>query len=450
MQVLIQLRPSAETRRALATRAPGPALAETISKAAPEVRVDADYEPVEIPTPRAPELGANRYDLRQPLEFDFASTAVTHVVRGEIPDASLTEAVAALTAADPDVVGVFSDPVIESSICPKRPIGSHRDVARALGINWLHQRNMDGRGVPVAIVDSGINKAHLVAQGQSPRLSVRESWTPAKVPTKLGRHWVDHGTMCAFDAGIAAPRASLLDYALLLLQKRGPKPRSLISGLLSDAVAAYGKLMRLIRNTPKGRRRMVVSNSWGMYSPKWDFPFGHPGNYGNDPAHPFNVIVASLEAEGADILFAAGNCGRECPDGRCEFNKRPIAGANSHPKVLSVAGIDHRKRRIGYSSQGPGWLAAQKPDISRYTAFRGSEVYPPAWGGNSGTSAACPVVAGIVAAVRSQYSAAKISPAELRSLIYKTAEDLGGKGYDRDYGWGAINPRSLAGALANS
>ena len=446
MRVLVQLRPSPRTRRALTTKAPGAALASTIERAAPGFRPDPEFEPVEIPAPQPSEPGANRYDLRQPLKFSFARDAVTHVVRGEIPDADLPEAISALMAADPDVIGVFSDPVIEPSICPQRAIGSHEDVAKVLDARWLRQRDMDGRNALLAIVDSGINKAHLVQRGQDPRLDVRKSWTPAKIPSKPGRHPVDHGTMCAFDAGIAAPKAKLLDYALLLTQKEGA---TVMSGVLSDAVAAYGKLLRLIRNMAAGRRRMVVNNSWGMFSPKWDFPVGHPGNYSDNPAHPFNVILASLEAEGADILFAAGNCGRECPDSRCEFktNQRPICGANSHPKVLSVAGIDHRKRRIGYSSQGPGRLAAQKPDVSGYTAFTGSRVYP---GGDGGTSAACPVVAGVVAAGRSKYAAARVSPATLRALVYKTADDLGGTGYDPDYGWGAINPRPLAEALAKS
>jgi subtilisin family serine protease len=344
------------------------------------------------------------------------------------------------------MIGSEKTPMTSGSVCPQRAIGTHEDVAKVLNVRWLRQRKMDGRNVLLAVVDSGINKAHLVQRGQDPRLDVRKSWTPKQVPSKPGRHPVHHGTMCAFDAGIAAPAARLLDYALLLTQAGGP---TVMSGLLSDGVTAYGKLLRLIRDVAPGRRRMVVNNSWGMFSPNWDFPVGHPGNYSDNAAHPFNVIVASLEAEGADILFAAGNCGRECPDSRCQFtmNQRPICGANSHPKVLSVAGIDHRKRRIGYSSQGPGRLAAQKPDVSGYTAFTGSRVYP---GGDGGTSAACPVVAGVVAAVRSKYSATRISPAQLRSLIYTTADDLGGTGYDPDFGWGAINPRPLAEALAQA
>jgi subtilisin family serine protease len=182
-----------------------------------------------------------------------------------------------------------------------------------------------------------------------------------------------------------------------------------------------------------------------MFDPAWDFPVGHPGNYSDNPAHPFNVIVASLEAAGADILFAAGNCGRDCPDGRCRFGAaRPICGANSHPSVLSVAGVDTSKHRVGYSSQGPGRLDPAKPDLSAYTHFRGSDVYP----ADGGTSAACPVAAGVVAAVREQYPASVLSPAELRALLAKTAEDLGGTGFDHDFGWGVIDGRALAAALA--
>ena len=251
--------------------------------------------------------------------------------------------------------------------------------------------------------------------------------------------------MCAYDATIAAPKATLLDYAALLSRAPG---ETAMSGLLSDAVVAYSRLLALKTGSQASHRApMVVSNSWGMFSPDWDFPVGHPGNYSDNPAHPFNVIVGSLEAAGADILFAAGNCGRDCPDGRCGFGStaagRPVCGANSHPSVLSVAGVDVTRTRAGYSSQGPGRLTAQKPDISGYTHFAGSGVYPE----DGGTSAACPVVAGVVAAIRSGWSVAKLPPAQLRTLLYKTAVDLGGTGYDYDHGWGVIDPTALLAAL---
>jgi subtilisin family serine protease len=342
------------------------------------------------------------------------------------------------------VVGVFADPAIATClVCPGDPAaGTDQDVAGLLGVPALAEAGMDGYRVPVAVVDTGINLAHLESKGRDPKFSTRRSWAPAGVATKPGRHPVGHGTMCAYDVGIAAPKATLVDLAVLLSSTPG---ETAMSGLLSDAVLAYSRLLGIVSGMAAARRSLVVSNSWGMFDPAWDFPVGHPGNYSDNPAHPFNVIVASLEAAGADILFAAGNCGRDCPDGRCRFGAaRPICGANSHPSVLSVAGVDTSKHRVGYSSQGPGRLDPAKPDLSAYTHFRGSDVYP----ADGGTSAACPVAAGVVAAVREQYPASVLSPAELRALLAKTAEDLGGTGFDHDFGWGVVDGRALAAALA--
>jgi hypothetical protein len=199
---------------------------------------------------------------------------------------------------------------------------------------------------------------------------------------------------------------------------------------------------------PADGKRLVISNSWGIFDPNWDFPVGSPGNYSDNPAHPFNVIVGSLAQAGADILFAAGNCGRDCPDSRCRFgNARPINGANSHPQVISVAGIDVRRRRVGYSSQGPGRLADQKPDVSSYTHFLGSEAEGDGEP-DSGTSAACPVMAGVVGAMRTKFTAGAIPPAQFRAVIAKTSANLGLPGYDYDYGWGAVDPVALADGLA--
>ena len=193
---------------------------------------------------------------------------------------------------------------------------------------------------------------------------------------------------------------------------------------------------------------MVVNNSWGMFHPSWDFPVGDPGNYSDNPNHPFNRIVGALERAGADILFAAGNCGADCPDGRCRgVTAMAIYGANSHPQVLSVAGVDTSKQRVGYSAIGPGRLDRMKPDISGYTHFKGSGVYS----ADGGTSAATPVVAGVVAAVRSVFpydpATPASAPAAVRNMLTKTAEDRGLVGYDFEYGWGIVNGCRLAEAL---
>lgn len=452
MRVLVQFRSSPEVHQALVAGETMPAFATAGEGAAgvaggaiAGLSVDTGYAAVQIPTPRATRDGASAFRWSQPIDFSMAPEQATYVVRGTIPDDPAGQRTALEQAQrHPEVIGVFSDPTIETClVCPgSQAVGNDQDVARLLGVKALADDGLDGHGVPLAIVDTGFNIAYLKSKGRDPRYSVPRSWTPAGVETRPGRHPVNHGTMCAYDVGIAAPEATLLDYAVLLSEATGA---TAMSGLLSDAVLAYSKLLGIVQSQPASRRRLVVSNSWGMFDPAWDFPVGNPGNYSDNPAHPFNVIVASLADAGADILFAAGNCGRDCPDGRCGFgDSQPICGANSHPSVLSVAGIDTKKRRVGYSSQGPGRLSAAKPDVSTYTHFTGSGVYPQ----DSGTSAACPVAAGVVAAVRTRHSASQLSSAELRTLIAKTAVDLGGTGFDDDFGWGALDGTALVAALA--
>ena len=165
--------------------------------------------------------------------------------------------------------------------------------------------------------------------------------------------------------------------------------------MLSDAVRAYEHLFTIMTSPMRigESRSMVVSNSWGLYNLDTDLPAGDPGNYSDNINHPFNRSVTALADAGADILFAAGNCGIECPDGRCSAVRKTIVGANSHPDVLCVAGVDITRARVGYSSQGPGRLVNKKPDICGYTHFAGSGVEKK----DTGTSAACPVVAGVVA-----------------------------------------------------
>src|SRR5699024_6041208 len=149
---------------------------------------------------------------------------------------------------------------------------------------------------------------------------------------------------------------------------------TIMEGILSDAIRAYRHLLDVMNapRRPGDSRSLVVNNSWGMFHPSWDWPVGHPANYSDNPNHPFNIIVATLERAGADILFAAGNCGADCPDGRCQgVTTKTIYAANSSPAVTCVAGVDTTKTRVGYSAIGPGRLTQRKPDISGYTHFQG-------------------------------------------------------------------------------
>ena len=363
-------------------------------------RVDETFAAARLHAPgTAPPMPAYKLLHMAPMPTPVTPEYTACVVRGFLDDADL-ERVERESRLPDQSTRVFSDP--EIGLTPTcgadPPVGTAGDVRRRLGIGRLRRLGLDGDGVAVAVVDNGINLEYLRTRGLSPELDVHLSWSPLRT-VQPGSALVDHGTMCAFDAAIAAPDATLLDFAVLQSTRRGG---SAMDGVLSDAVQAYGVLlnMMLLPDDERPFHSLVVSNSWGMFHPSWDFPLGHPGRYADNPNHPFNVIVGSFAVAGADILFAAGNCGPACPDRRCQGNTtNTITGANSHPDVITVAGVDTTGAVVGYSSVGPGALTAQKPDLATYTHFLGSEAFG-AGEPDSGTSAACPVMAGVVAALR--------------------------------------------------
>lgn len=406
---------------------------------------DETYSPVELPRLVPSKESGDPRDVSARFMLDEDPQSMTYIVRGVVEDEAGLKALEQSAAAEAIVVQVYADVTIQPQlICPGSPaMGTDSDVEKLLCTQRMHECAMDGSGVLVAVVDTGINMEYLLSRGKRPNFDAARSWVPIPglVPGFLP---VGHGTMVAYDVCIAAPRCTLLDIALLQTRRQG---QTIMDGFLSDAVLVYRHLLniQLAPRRPGEGQSLVVNNSWGMFHPSWDFPVGNPGNYSDNPNHPFNRIVAALERAGADILFAAGNCGANCPDGRCQgVTAMAIYGANSHPQVLSVAGVDISKERVGYSAIGPGRLERLKPDICGYTHFRGSGVFS----ADGGTSAASPVVAGVVAAVRSKLpydpGSSETSPAAIRNMLTKTAEDRGLVGYDFEYGWGIVNGCRLA------
>ncbi|GAA1769129.1 S8 family serine peptidase [Nonomuraea bangladeshensis] len=483
MRVMIQLRPSPDLAAAVAdpsSKVTTADVAAGLVAELPGVELDPAFAPVTVPRP-VPRAGGDPLPLNRPLDVSLAPGDASVLLRGTIPDGEPASGV----ALRPDVVGVFADPVVEPSPVPvgEAPVGDWHDVERLLGVAGLHAEGLDGAGVALAVLDTGVNAAHAARRlGRAVTVDTARCWRPPdgrSVPAP-GESGVGHGTMCAFDALIAAPQAALIDIPLLppvlppalsstlssaLPPARpdalshalpggavsavtgGPLPGGrLPGGLLSDAVAAFAHLRGVLEAQPAETRALVVSNSWGSFSPEGDFPAGHPGNYSDNAAHPFNLMVAALDRMGADVLFAAGDRGRERPGGRRPFPSRPIAGANSHPRALSVGGVDVNGARLGCSSRGPGRLTARKPDVCAYTRFAGSRAFGEGEA-DSGTSAAAPVAAGLVAAVRTRWPASRLSPAQLRALLRRTAEDRSEVGFDYDYGYGTVDPGAIVAAL---
>jgi hypothetical protein len=242
--------------------------------------------------------------------------------------------------------------------------------------------------------------------------------------------------MVAYDAGIAAPASVLVDMPLFPLAGRG------LRSLLSTAIAVYGRLHDLLDNSTVGSGGLVVLNAWGLNTPAEDHPRGSEGNYSDNPIHPFTRVVQGLASAGADVVFAAGNCGPTCPSHLCDWGGTPpIVGANSAREVLTVGAVDVTGDLAGYSAYGPGRLWAAKPDVVAYSQFTGSCARA---GPDFGTSAASGVAAGVLAAVRTRHGPQSASSGRLVDLTCRSA----GPTHDAGYGWGVLSPPALLAAFA--
>lgn len=351
---------------------------------------------------------------------------------------------------------VYSDPRIAPMLTcgGSAPLGNAAAVAKKLNVAGLAARGLDGTDVAIAIVDTGINLAFVASKlAATPLFDAAASWSPPGTPPPNPGAWpVAHGSMCAFDALIAAPKATLVDFPVLTANY--PGGGSVMSGTLSAAIAAYGYMLTAWASGPlTSYKALIASNSWGLYHPSWDFPAGHPGRYCDNPGHPFNVQLGAASRAGIDIVFAVGNCGAPCADNRCQGRTTgSIMGASAMADVLTVAGCDLNDNRVGYSSQGPSIanMYSQKPDITGYTHFLGSEAFGSGTP-DSGTSAACPVLAGCVAALRTSASIPPrtvMSPAALCNALRMSARPKpAAQGWNGDYGFGIVDPSAAATAI---
>ena len=300
--------------------------------------------------------------------------------------------------------------------------GSMADVATYLGVDQIWSRGFRGSGIVVGVLDSGIT-----AQGRP----VKAGETARRIPRVIGgwplddwgtesSKWGDHGNMCATDVLGMAPEAQLYD---LRIAGAGGSP-----GTISRALQAFQWAIDQHRRdgTPH-----ILTNSWGIFQEAWDV------TYARNPNHPFTRKVVEAIDEGIVVLFAAGNCGGTCPDGRCGPDNgvgRSIWGANGHPRVMTVGAVNRLEQFIGYSSQGPAALDANKPDFCGISHFAG---YHPS---DSGTSAATPIVAGVCALLKQANPG--LTQDQVKDCLKSTAKDIGPAGFDQHSGSGIVQAKA--------
>lgn len=274
--------------------------------------------------------------------------------------------------------------------------------------NWwiqsygFDQTQLDGAGVTIAVIDTGIDSSHPDLLG-----TVIDGVDFSTVGVPNGTSGVGsssfHGTMVASliagqgstGSGVigVAPKAKLLAISIGL-----GVPGSNTDDQIAQAVRWAVDHDADIINLSLTRN----SQTWPR---SWDDAFSYA--FEND------VLVVA----------AAGN--------RTDQSSRPSAPATI-PGVVSVGGVTKNQEPAEASTAGLG-VAISAPAEDLLGAYPG-EGYR-LW---DGSSAAAPLVSGLLALMKQ--SDPKASANDLIKRLLTSATDLGLPGYDANYGHGVINP----------
>ena len=169
--------------------------------------IDPDFSPVPV-----------RPSNTQRMEMLAANEDNEHIV----VKASLTDAQRQEAMANPNVVEIWSNPIIEPIACPIAPCdcasgtpkGTIADVANYLGVNQIWSAGRRGEGIVVGVVDGGITATgRPLASGEAPAHTINNvigGWPTATWGTR-GASWSYHANMCSTDVLGMAPNCRLYD-----------------------------------------------------------------------------------------------------------------------------------------------------------------------------------------------------------------------------------------------
>lgn len=355
--------------------------------------------------------------------------------------------------------------------------------------NGLDRPAVDGSGVTVAVIDSGVFSFHpdfgvpgasRVSQGASFELSlynrmlgvlpaeVWDQYASATAPLALTDE-VGHGTHCAGTIGGDGSSSAGVD-------NRGIAPgvsivslkiASAVNGVVEDIgfeANSVAAIDYMIRHREELGNVAVASNSWGLLENEAQGILG-PTDF--DPVA--EVVRAAVDA-GIVMVFSAGN------DGPDADTVRPIPNAMEEVIAVASACKAHDGCEPGklssFSSRGPSVDIAAPGDNILSTASP-SILYPLGQAGGyfgdapqdelqnraaythmSGTSMAAPHISGVVALVLQANP--DLTPAQVHEVLISTAEDMVVEGdeelvegFDNASGWGLVNARKAVALAAN-
>ncbi len=244
------------------------------------------------------------------------------------------------------------------------------------------------RGAPIAIIDTRVDSRH-------PSLKGATITQRSFLPDGLAATPPDHGTaIAALLVGRAAPGAPPLAPGARLLAAEAFGLRDGVSRADAAAVIqgldwAVAGRARVIGLSLAGRRNLLLDRA------------------------------LTLATRRANVVAAAGNDGARAEP----------AWPAAHPDVIAVAAVDARKRAWRGGNRG-SYVELAAPGVDVPSAASGGGVT--AW---TGTSFAVPFAVAALMRARAQTGG---DPASARTLLARTAEDLGAPGRDDATGFGLL------------
>ncbi len=274
--------------------------------------------------------------------------------------------------------------------------------------------SLDGSGVRVGILDTGIDANHPDLAG---KVKAFKDFTAAQSPTPSDEN--THGTHVAGTIAGGATSGTSIGVA--------PKVQ-LIIGKIFDAQgsAKDEDILRAMQwiadpdgNPDTNDFPLLVSNSWGD-----DAAFDD-----KDPQdEPLCVVVDNWVKLGMLPVFAAGNAGPSATT---------VGLPGGCPAALTIGATDSNDKAAYFSSRGPAkWKSSSlvKPDV----AAPGVNIKSAKPGGGyqtmSGTSMSTPHISGVMALLFQANPALTVDAAA--KALLSGATDLGTAGKDNTFGWG--------------
>ena len=278
---------------------------------------------------------------------------------------------------------------------------------------------LDGTGVTVAIMDTGVDWQHPALQGQY------RGYKPGGLSVHLG-NWLcttDEGYVYPVDghghgthvAGTAVGGRDTAGKAVGV----APGARWIAVKPLSDAGYGYDSWLHAAFEwliAPAGDPSLapdIVNASWGAT---------------DDEDETFRSDLQALRAAGIVPVFSAGNSGPRAAS---------LDSPGSYPEVLTVGATDDLDRVTSFSSRGPSPWDEIKPEVVAPGAQIRSTLPGGSFGVAGGTSMAAPHVTGLAALLLQ--ADPSLSVDQIEAIITSTALPLGDEVPNNDAGWGRID-----------